>query len=50
VRSSVVGPEGSQLKVYEPEPPVGVKLIAPFDPPKQETFVTTVVPETGVVG
>jgi hypothetical protein len=36
--------------VYGPVPPFGVRLIAPFDPPKQETFVTTVVPETGEVG
>jgi hypothetical protein len=39
-----------QLKVYKGVPPDGVKLIVPFDPPKQETLVTTVVPETGEVG
>ena len=50
VLSSVVGPDGNQLKVYGPVPPVGVKLIAPVLPPKQATFVTTVVPDTGEVG
>ena len=36
--------------MYGPVPPVGVKLIAPFVPPKQAIFVTTVVPETAEVG
>ena len=32
-----------QLKVYGAVPPVGVKLIAPFDPPLQDTLVWAVV-------
>jgi hypothetical protein len=38
------------LKVYPGVPPDGVRLIVPFDPPKQATFVTTVLPDTGVAG
>ena len=39
-----------QLKVYGAVPPAGVRFIAPLEPPKQEMFVTTVVPETAVAG
>ena len=37
-----------QLKVYGADPPVGVKLIAPVEPPLHAIFVTTVVPEIAV--
>ena len=39
-----------QLKVYGPVPPVGVRFIAPFVPPKQETLVTVDVPEIVAAG
>ena len=39
-----------QLKVYGAVPPVGVKLMAPVEPPLHATFVTTVLPETAVAG
>ena len=49
VLSSVVMPP-PQLKVYGALPPVGVRLIKPFVPPKQAMLVTTVVPDIAEAG
>ena len=38
-----VPPEGVQLYVYPPEPPLAVTVADPFVPPKQETFVVAVI-------
>ena len=49
VLSSVVTPP-PQLKVYGALPPVGVRLMDPFVPPKQDTLVVTLLPDTPEVG